>query len=31
MKPEGVWGRGAWWWECDGGSGLRELDVSKMF
>jgi hypothetical protein len=31
MKPEGVWGRGAWWWECEGGSGLggRELAWSQ--
>jgi hypothetical protein len=30
MKPEGVWGRGAWWWECEGGSGLGGLGVSEV-
>jgi hypothetical protein len=25
-----VWGRGAWWWECEGGSSLGELAVSKV-
>lgn len=31
MKPEGVWGRGAWWWECEGGSGLESLKLARGF
>lgn len=31
MNPEGVWGRGAWWEECEGGSGLRGLELARCY